>query len=425
MIKVILRDGRHVRPFNEPARDLRIRNQPLWLLQRDLFAPFTTREIEQPVGSPLPDIREPMIVHRDNLVLDQPYLAAFMDTAARRGRPCRAAFSKNDPSFREHALPLSTSYTRAGNLHLADLWYFPDGPAPEADPLLIDTQHVEAGYYRVPTYMAQEQGDLTFQVPKRGLVAIDSWVHVYVADIIYGLWSRGARFEERLSRSAIFKLRILWRAMLEGKQVLECSEVVQVGRNCTIDPTAVIHGPTTIGDNCTIGAGAVIENSTIGDNVNISQGCQVMLSVVGDGCFLPFRAALFLTSMMENSMVAQNACLQSCVVGRNTFIGAGTTFTDFNLIPTPIRARDGNDLLAPAEAPVLGGCIGHNCRIGSGLVIYPARTVESDVVLIPSSSRRIVDHDVTYEESDHHRTRVAHLHRRLYPRRHEVAEGRW
>jgi len=35
----------------------------------------------------------------------------------------------------------------------------------------------------------------------------------------------------------------------------------------------------------------------------------------------------------DNSMVAQNTCLQMCVIGRNTFIGAGSTFTDFNLLP--------------------------------------------------------------------------------------------
>ena len=66
-----------------------------------------------------------------------------------------------------------------------------------------------------------------------------------------------------------------------------------------------------------------------------------MLSVVGDGTFLPFRAALFMTTVMDNSMIAQNTCLQMCVVGRNTFIGAGSTFTDFNLVPAPIRALDG------------------------------------------------------------------------------------
>ena len=132
----------------------------------------------------------------------------------------------------------------------------------------------------------------------------------------------------------------------------------------------------------TIGAGAVIENCIIGDNVNVSQGCQLMLSVVGDGTFLPFRASLFMTTIMENSMVAQNTCLQMCVVGRNTFIGAGNTFTDFNLLSAPIKARDGNGELKYSNRPVLGGCVGHNCRIGAGMIIYPARTIESDVVLV-------------------------------------------
>ena len=121
--------------------------------------------------------------------------------------------------------------------------------------------------------------------------------------------------------------------MYEGKQVLECSKLVKIGRNCVIDPRAVIHGPTTIGNNVTINAGAVIENCIIGDNVNVSQDCQLMLSVVGDGAFLPFRASLFMTTLMDNSMVAQNTCLQMCVIGRNTFVGAGSTFTDFNLLP--------------------------------------------------------------------------------------------
>ncbi len=150
-----------------------------------------------------------------------------------------------------------------------------------------------------------------------------------------------------------------------------------------------------------------------------------MLSVVGDGCFLPFRAALFMTTLMDNSMVAQNACLQMCVVGRNTFIGAGTTFTDFNLIPNPIRARDGLNELAPANRPVLGGCVGHNCRLGSGLTIYPARTIESDVVLVASPSGRVIDHDVTFEDSDHHHMKIGHLHRRLYPRRGETPIHAW
>ena len=108
------------------------------------------------------------------------------------------------------------------------------------------------------------------------------------------------------------------------------------------------------------------------------------------------------TAVMENSIVAQNTCLQKCVVGRNSFIGAGTTFTDFNLVPKPIRAFfDG--VLQPVGTEVMGGCVGHNCRVGAGLVIYPARTIESDTVVFSTPERRVISKNVTYAESDHHK----------------------
>lgn len=416
MLKVILPANRRIPPFNEPARDLRIQNQPLWLWQRNVLAPYVTRELELTPQDPMPRAREATIVHRNNLFFDSAYIRAFISQAQKRGRACRAAFSADDPAFREHALPLSNSYTLAGNLYLADLWYYPHGPVADAEPLVIDLQSKEVGYYHVPTYMADQNGDLIFQVPRRSLMAIDSWIHIFIADIVFGLFGRGLRFETRLNNELGYKLKILGKALYEGRQILECSELVQVGKNCVIDPSAVIHGPTTIGDNVTINAGAVIENCIIGNNVNISQDVQLMLSVVGDGAFLPFRTALFMTTVMENSMIAQNTCLQMCVVGRNTFIGAGSTFTDYNLIPAPIRALDGKHELSASNRPVIGGCVGHNCRLGSGMIVYPARTIESDVVLVASAERRVIDRDIHYEESDHHRLKNASLHRRMYPR---------
>jgi carbonic anhydrase/acetyltransferase-like protein (isoleucine patch superfamily) len=425
MLKIILPAPNPVMPFCEPARDLRIQNEPLWLHQRNLLAPYATRELELKAGMRMPPVREATIVYRDNLYFDEGYLRAFMSEAVRRKRPVRAAFSAEDPAFREHALPLSTSYTPAGSIYLADLWYYPNGPVADSEPLVIDLQGREVGYYHVPTYMADQSGDLVFQVPLRALIAIDSWVHVFLADVVFGLFARGARFEKRLAQDPAFKMRILGKAVYEGRQILECSELVKMGKNCVIDPRAIIHGPTTIGDNVTIGAGAVIENCIIGNNVNISQDVQLMLSVVGDGAFLPFRAALFMTTIMENSMIAQNTCLQMCVIGRNTFIGAGSTWTDYNLIPAPIRARDGRGDLNVSNRPVVGGAVGHNCRIGSGLVIYPARTIESDVVLAASRERRVIDRDVHYEDSDHHRFKAARLHQALYHRRKESELESW
>lgn len=427
MKKIILTARNHIYPFNEAARDLRIQNKPLWLIHRDLLAPYGTEEKELPANAEMPDIQGPAIVYRENLYFDKAYIDEFLRQAQQRDVPSRAAFFKDDLAFREHALPLSNSYEQQGDIYLAELWYYPPSTstlqAPE--PLVIDLLPREVGYYHVPTYMASEQGDLVFHVPLRSLIAIDSWVHVFIADIVFGLYGRGARFEDRLDRDIFFKLGVLSKAMFEGKQVLESSGVVKVGRNCVIDPSAIIHGPTTIGDNVTIGAGSVIENCIIGDNVNISQDCQVMVSVVGDGAFLPFRASLFMTTFMDNSMVAQNTCLQMCVVGRNTFIGAGSTFTDFNILPTPLKARDGNGKLRDANRPVLGGCVGHNCRLGSGMIIFPARTIESDVVLVASGERRVISQDVRYEDSDHHFYDFADLHKRLYRRPGEAEYESW
>jgi len=211
------------------------------------------------------------------------------------------------------------------------------------------------------------------------------------------------------------QLRIFWRSLLERKQILSCSQLVKVGRNSQIDPTAVIQGPTTIGDNVYIGAGVVISNCIIGNNVSILQGNQLLISVVGDRCYLPFRASLFMSTLMEDTMVAQNACLQFCVVGRDSFIGAGTTFTDFNLLPKSLRTLH-RGRLEDVGMTVLGGCVGHHCRIGADLTIFPARMIESDVVLARTNERSVISRNVSYEESDHHRWPQPEFHPRLYPR---------
>src|SRR5258708_32795940 len=252
MIKVILNAPNPIMPFCEPARELRLQNAPLWLHQRNLLAPYVTRELELKQGVRMPPLREPTIVYRDNLFFDEPYIRRFMAEAVKRRNAVRAAFSMDDPAFKEHALPLSTSYTPAGSVFLADLWYYPHGPVADVEPLVIDLQSREIGYYHIPTYMADQSGDLLFHVPLRSLIAIDSWVHIFIADVVFGLFGRGARFEKRLNEDLGFKLGVLSTALYEGRQLLESSALAQVGKNCVIDPRAVIHGTTTIGYNVTI-----------------------------------------------------------------------------------------------------------------------------------------------------------------------------
>lgn len=419
MRKIILEDQRNIDPFNEPARELRVLNKPLFLHQRDVLLSYCTgRELPVKSLDQLPrsalDERVETLVHRDNLYFDEHFIAEFVKRAKESGKACQVAFSTDDKAIKNHARFLQKGIRKEGDHYVADLWYYPHGLEARARPLVIETEPYEVGYYRVPTYMAPEQGEIVYYLPTKAFLSIEHWTHVFMASVPFGIFATAARFEREASQNILFKLKVFLRALVEGKQFLSSSAAVQIGRNCTINPSALIQGPTIIGDNVTIGAGAQVIHCIVGNNVNIMEGCQLMLSVVGDGCYLPFRSALFMTAVMENSIIAQNTCLQKCVVGRNSFIGAGTTFTDFNVIPIPMRAFFEGKLQS-VGTEVMGGCVGHNCRLGAGLIIYPARTIESDTVLFASPERRVIAKNVTYEQSDHHKLPGGtKMHPRLY-----------
>jgi carbonic anhydrase/acetyltransferase-like protein (isoleucine patch superfamily) len=421
MRRIVLNEKAYIAPFNEPARDLRVQNKPLWLWQRDILTPYITEEREYEDWQSAHRFETEAIesfVHKDNLFFNKLLVDEFLKRARAGGKPVRLALRADDPAIATHVRPLTHSLFEQGNLLLADVWYLPKGVAQdvEAIPLVIDTEARERGYYHVPPYMATEFGDLVYQLPRLAFVLIENWVHLFVADILFGTFAHGANVEDRINQDWRYKLKILFKSIYEQNQVLAGSELVKIGKNVNIDPSAVIHGPTTIGDNVNIGAGVVIDNCIIGNNVTVSQGCQLMLSVVSDGCFLPFRAALFMTTMMENTMVAQNTCLQLCVLGRDSFVGAGTTFTDFNVLGGPLRTLGLGDKVEETNLLVLGGCVGHHCRLASGLIIYPARTIESDVVLL-GEDRKVITKQVRYEDSDHHPHKKKYSYPRLYPRK--------
>jgi carbonic anhydrase/acetyltransferase-like protein (isoleucine patch superfamily) len=425
MKRVTICDRTIIPPFNEPARDLRVLNKPLWLLQRDLLARHC-RGVEEVAGLDEVQSRgEELLVYKDNLFFNQELIDAFVEAARARGTACQIAFSPHDKAITTHALKLQTGIRQhPSGCYVADLYYFPNQVVPDPEPLLIDTMPAEMGYYHIPNYMAKK-GDLVFQVPLRAFLSIESWVHIFLASSPFGVFADGRRLEYQLDGGRLrdwhrwlfrpgsddwkafrFKLGVSVTAFWERSfgprwrnHFLASSRLVKIGKNCSIDPTAIIHGPTIIGDNVYIGAGTVITNSIIGSNVNIMQGCQVMLSVVSDRCYLPFNAALFMTTLMDNSMVAQNSTLQLCVVGRNTFIGANNVFTDFDLLGNDIQTMH-HGVLTPVGLPVLGSAVGHNVKLGSGFLVYPGRMIGSGAILIHADPERVVERNIPDAEGE-------------------------
>ena len=410
MKRIVIRERTPIPPFGEPARDLRILNKPLWLLQRDLLAHHCRGALEVDSLSEIPREREELLVYRDNLFFNDLLIDTFIAQAKAGGNACQIAFARDDKAITAHGLRLQEGITldTQHNVYLADLYYYPNGVAEEAQPLVIATDPREMGYYHIPTYMAPNHGDLVFQVPMRAFLSIENWVQVFLANSPFGVFSWGRIHEQRAEESWKEKLAVSFSTLADKlnpfapkwrNHFLASSRLVKIGKNCSIDPTATIHGPTIIGDNVTIGAGVVITNSLIGKNVTIMQGSQVMLSVISDRCYLPWNAGIFMSTLMDNSMVAQLSCLQMCVVGRNTFIGAGNIFTDFDLRNQPIHTfhqRKGESQPTKEEVglPVIGSAVGHNCKIGSGFVIYPARMIGSNSTLIYADPEAVVGRNI-------------------------------
>jgi hypothetical protein len=56
------------------------------------------------------------------------------------------------------------------------------------------------------------------------------------------------------------------------------------------------------------------------------------------------------------------------------------------------------------------------------MIVYPARTIESDVLLVASKDRQVIDRDVTYADSDHHHLKQGSLHRGRYRPKDELPE---
>lgn len=429
MYRYIIEDTHFVPPFNEPASELTIGLQPLKLHQEELITDYFDDVVE--LGDvyyerdEITAVTGESIVYRDNLWFDREFFAYFMSEARKQKQAVRAAFPADDKAFSTYTLPLARGLERTTDedgrdIYLLDLWYFPDGYTRDVLPVVVPSEAHEIGFYSVPDFMTMNQGNLTHYAPMRAVISVESWVHVYFASVIFGNFARSGRLDMQIRNSLFTSLKLLWRAIIEQKQILSASGAVKIGTGCAIDPTAIIRGPAKIGNNVSIGAGAIIDNCTIGDNVTIDAGCMLFQSTVANNCFLPFRASLYLTAVMENVIIAQNTCLQMCVVGRSSFVGAGNTFTDFNLIAQkPIRAVNRDGELENVGQIVLGSAVGHNCRIGSGMVFMPGRMIESDVVLIASPQRRVINQSVSFEESDHHLVRGGEVHKRFYPRRGE------
>src|SRR5688572_18674568 len=132
MKKIIVRDQTLIPPFNEPARDLRIMNKPLWLYQRDVLSSYCREEVECNFFAEIPSFPSQLLsgevlIYRDNLFFDEYLFEEFITTARKSGKASQIAFPQMDSALVTHALPLQEGIRLRGDVYVADLFYYPDG----------------------------------------------------------------------------------------------------------------------------------------------------------------------------------------------------------------------------------------------------------------------------------------------------------
>src|SRR5690606_19545535 len=98
----------------------------------------------------------------------------------------------------------------------------------DIQPVTVPSNAHEIGFYAVPDFMTMTQGDLTHYAPERGVMSIESWVHIYFATIIFGNFGRAGRLDHLIKTSVFAQLKLLWKAVLEQKQMLSSSGAVTI-----------------------------------------------------------------------------------------------------------------------------------------------------------------------------------------------------
>lgn len=124
---------------------------------------------------------------------------------------------------------------------------------------------------------------------------------------------------------------------------------VWIGEGSAIAPTATLHRPVVVGNNCHVGAGVTLTPGTVlGDNVIVGEGASLKRPV-----------------LWNNVYVGPDAQLRGCVVGKSSSV------------------KRGADLLEGAI--VANECVvGEHATVRPKVKVWPNKTIESGATLTTS-----------------------------------------
>jgi len=421
--RYILETKQVIHPFELPASKLPVLNKPIFEHQEDIFRNLEFKNKENPVFiSSLEEINpstSQTLIYRDNIYFNKELLLEFLSKASAVGKPARLAFLDTDPCFSVYASYSQHNMENVGNLYLGDIFFIPAGAQEKYlekgfTSVIIDTQSIPLSYFSLPSSeFDSEQSPsnkpstslipippLQLQVPRFSYIAIKHWVQLLFANFTWGIHCQIRQLNSETNTR--IEIRNLPLGKKQSSPSRRCGPI-KIGKNCRIDPTATIIGPTAIGDEVFIGPNVTIEAAYIGDNAVLEPGCTIWFGVLGARSSLLANRSMVMSCVMSDSIV--NTDLRFSIVGNNSFLGAGSHITDCILrnanedelktndpkMDSPMVKVLAGEEIIDSGYYVLGPAIGNRVKIGSGIIIYPGRMIKSDSLILAKEGFYIID----------------------------------
>jgi len=417
MRRYILQTNQIIHPFESPAAKLPVLNKTILEHQEEVFRELNIKE--KPVFiSSLEEITlsaSQTLVYRDDIYFNKELVLEFLEKATAIGKPVRLAFLDTDPCFSVHAFYPQHSMEHVGNLYMGDFFFFPEGVRDrdlmsiikDFTPVIIDTESISIPCFSSPSVESgsvesgsgQRQSNnspaevppLQLQVPRFSYIAVKHWTQLLFANFTWGMHRQMRELSAGLENQNV--------ALGKKRSYLSKRRgPINIGRDCQIDPTATIIGPTTIGDGVVIGPNVTIMAGHIGDHSVLEPSCTIWFGVLGARSSLLANRNLIMSCVMNDSII--NTDIRYSIVGNNSFLGAGSIITDLILRnaddsdikvnPTMVKVLIGEEIVSSGYY-VLGPAIGNRVKIGSGVIVYPGRLIKSGSLILPDKGYTIVD----------------------------------
>ena len=178
---------------------------------------------------------------------------------------------------------------------------------------------------------------------------------------------------DRVLRELKVRQLMLEGVSIERPETVTIDSTVRIGMDTAIGPFVQILGNCEIGEDCRIGAGAIIEHSTLGDRVEIGPFTLIRTSQVDSGATVGPFARLRLENHVESG-----AAVGNFVELKKTHLGAGAKAMHLAYLGDSAIGPDVN-IGAGTITCNYDGIVKHRTQIGRGAFIGSNSTLVAPI----------------------------------------------